>query len=59
MMILLVMLLAVFACGFGFWAGYFYESKPQKPKKETVKAEKAEIEKEYENFLNYDGTVQE
>ena len=59
MIIITVMLVAVFAFLLGFLLGFIFETKPNiKVKKVKVKAEDSGIQKEYENFLNYDGTAQ-
>ncbi len=60
MMILIIMLVAVFALILGFSLGYTVEADSKIHKKQiTKKQDSAELQKEYENFLNYDGTVQE
>lgn len=60
MMILIIMLVAVFAFIFGFMSGYTVEAYPKVYKKQKIREQNnPQIQKEYENFLNYDGTVQE
>ena len=60
MMILTVMLVAVFALLFGFLLGFSYETKSNvKTRKIKYEQNDTEIQKEYENFLNYDGTAQQ
>ena len=60
MIILTVMLVAVFALLFGFLVGICYQGKPTvKSVKANKEPSEAEFQKEYENFLNYDGTAQE
>lgn len=60
MIVLTVMLVAVFALLFGFFVGFSLQPT-YKPKVKTVKKEQtdSELQKEYENFLNYDGTAQQ
>lgn len=60
MIILIIMLVAVLAFVFGFISGYTVEIYPKTYKKQTIREKNnTQIQKEYENFLNYDGTVQE
>ncbi len=60
MIILTVMLVAVFALLFGFLVGLCYQGKPAVKRMKTIKEEDdVSFQKEYENFLNYDGTAQE
>ncbi len=59
-MVLAIVLVAFFALALGFLAGVTIDLKPNAFKKQIkLKKEIAEIEKEYQNFLNYDGTIQE
>ncbi len=60
MIVLTVMLVAVFALLFGFLVGFSFELT-YKPKVKKIKKEQtdSELQKEYENFLNYDGTAQQ
>ncbi len=60
MTVLLCVLIALLTLIFGFLIGITVEIKPKVAKKEIeFKREQAEIQKEYENFLNYDGSVQQ
>lgn len=60
MIVLTVMLVAVFALLFGFLVGFSFQPN-YKSKAKIIKKEQAdsELQKEYENFLNYDGTAQQ
>lgn len=59
MIIITVMLVAVFAFLFGFLLGFGFDTRPVTKAKKTEKEQPdAELFKEYENFLNYDGTAQ-
>ncbi len=58
-MIILFLLLA--ACSFllGFVLGVLKKPPMEKLKSRSVESDITRLQKEYENFLNYDGTVQE
>lgn len=57
-MILLFLLLAVAAFMLGFLYGYKKESSPRIKPVLCADEELLKMQKEYENFLNYDGTEQ-
>ncbi len=59
MTVLAIVLVGFFAYIFGFLLGLKFEIKPKIHKIKIKKQEKTEIQKDYENFLNYDGTVQQ
>lgn len=61
MMIVTVMLVAVFALVLGFLIGFSTDTQNYTKTKKPIKHESndSEIQKEYENFLNYDGTPQQ
>lgn len=55
-----IILIALLSLGLGFVVGFTIEVKPKVCKKTVkLKKENAEIQKEYQNFLNYDGSIQE
>ena len=58
-MILLFLLLAVSAFIIGFLCGYKKENPPRVQKNTYDDGELLKLQKEYENFLNYDGTEQQ
>lgn len=57
MTVFIVIPIALLMFAFGLLVGFTIEIKPKK----TVKFNKvnSQIQKEYQNFLNYDGTTQE
>ena len=61
MMIVTVMLVAVFALALGFLIGFSMDTQSYTKTTKPIKHESNdnEIQKEYENFLNYDGTPQQ
>ena len=61
MMIVTVMLVAVFALTLGFLIGFSTDTQSYTKTKKPIKhvSNDSEIQKEYENFLNYDGTPQQ
>ncbi len=58
-MILMFLLLAVSAFLIGFLCGYKKENLPRAIKVGRDDGELIKLQKEYENFLNYDGTEQQ
>ena len=58
-MIILFLLLAVFSFLLGFILGVFKKGKPKVTQNVNFENENLITQKEYENFLNYDGTMQE
>lgn len=61
MMIVTVMLVAVFALVLGFLIGFSMDIQSYTKTTKHIKHESNdnEIQEEYENFLNYDGTPQQ
>ena len=57
-MIITFILLAVSAFLIGFFCGYKKENPPRTLKSKSDDSELLILQKEYENFLNYDGTEQ-
>ena len=58
-MILMFLLLAVSAFLIGFFCGYKKENMPRVIKVRRDDSDLLKLQKEYENFLNYDGTEQQ
>ncbi len=58
-MILIFLLLAVSAFLIGFFCGYKKENLPRTYKINSDDSDLLILQKEYENFLNYDGTEQQ
>ena len=58
-MIILFLLLAISAFMIGFLCGYKKENSPRIRKPVAYDDEFLRLQKEYENFLNYDGTEQQ
>lgn len=58
-MILMFLLLAVSAFLIGFFCGYKKENMPRAIKVRFDDSDLLKLQKEYENFLNYDGTEQQ
>ncbi len=58
-MIILFLLLAVFSFLLGFILGVFKKGQPKVTQNVNFENENLITQKEYENFLNYDGTMQE
>lgn len=60
MIFLIGLLVAVFALIFGLSLGIILGRNPKTIRKQINNSKEiAEISKEYENFLNYDGSVQQ
>ncbi len=58
-MIILYLLIAICSFLFGFLWGAFKSKPKSKAKRVLADDELLRLQREYENFLNYDGTVQE
>ena len=58
-MIILFLLLAVCSFLLGFILGAFKKPQVKTPNIKVFESDDSTTQKEYENFLNYDGTMQE